>query len=164
MLDMMNAVVDQVNCYKSTTHLETLLRGDMHVYKMKCWESVVPKCTWVSAMIFASSLISFFLQSELFCPFISLLVNSGPDGKNTHYAKYVCCSSMIAPRISGGVWHNMVSERKGILAHITGDTSPKSSTSWPNKSERSTKSEKLAKRGQKIVWLGKGQNIFLELS
>ena len=37
---------------------------------------------------------------------ISLLAVA-QTGKNTHYAEYVRCSSVIAPRTSGGVWHNM---------------------------------------------------------
>ena len=88
-------------------------------------------------------------------------MTSVPDrtGKNTHYAEYVRGRSVIAPKILGGVCCNMAcaqlgaewttefSVHKGIQVHVTGETSRKCKRKRQT-SKRSTKLEKLLKKGQ----------------
>ena len=71
--------------------------------------------------------------------------------KNTHYAEYVSHSSVIAPRILGGIWPNTASAKLSA----TGETCPKRSGKWQNKAKRSSKLERMPKNINKIFQVAK---------
>ena len=82
------------------------------------------------------------------------------SGVEKKMPKYVRRSSMIVPKISGGIQHNMAweaakfSAHQGISAHVTGNTSPKDKK-WPNQPKKVHKIRKVGKKVNKIRKAGK---------